>query len=392
MSIDLETGGDLVTAGLVAKQIDGDTARQSTAADQRHRCANCSGELVGSYCHRCGQAAHVHRSLLHMLEETLHGILHFDTKSWRTLPLLAVRPGLLTRRYLDGQRVKYVSPLALFLFSIFLMFFVVSQVKDLSPSFSGSTESSREETRAEFVADLNEANANVAKLTAELAQATDPSAREDLADQLSDAKSEQQTASKVLASFDAATAAKEVKKAAKESTKESVGESAQQAKAGADTADEVIGKILPGDAGKQSKVGSLIRHGLENPELTQYKLKNTAYKFSFMLIPISLPFLWLMFFWRRGFTLYDHAVFSLYSLSFMSFFFALLAIMSIIPRIGSYIATVATTVPPLHMFLQLRETYSLGIWSTLWRTFALLCIAGTVFILFLLMVVAITVH
>ena len=47
-----------------------------------------------------------------------------------------------------------------------------------------------------------------------------------------------------------------------------------------------------------------IYRALANPDLALYKLKNTAYKFSFMLIPISLPFLWLMFFWKRGVAMY----------------------------------------------------------------------------------------
>jgi hypothetical protein len=52
--------------------------------------------------------------LLHLTEEVLHGVLHFETKGWRTLPLLVARPGLLTRRYIDGQRTRYVPPLHMF--------------------------------------------------------------------------------------------------------------------------------------------------------------------------------------------------------------------------------------------------------------------------------------
>ena len=40
----------------------------------------------------------------------------------RTLPMLAWKPGELTRRYIDGQRARFVSPIALFLFCVFLMF------------------------------------------------------------------------------------------------------------------------------------------------------------------------------------------------------------------------------------------------------------------------------
>lgn len=102
MSMDLEPVGALATAGLVAKVVEGDAGKTAHGAHADGRCANCGTQLTGPYCHQCGQTAHVHRSLLHILEELAHGILHFDTKSWRTLPLLVARPGLLTRRCQRG--------------------------------------------------------------------------------------------------------------------------------------------------------------------------------------------------------------------------------------------------------------------------------------------------
>src|SRR3546814_14579923 len=64
----------------------------------------------------------------HILEELLHGVLHFDSKAWRTLPLLVFRPGRLTRDYIDGKRARYIAPLAIFLFSVFLMYFAFALV------------------------------------------------------------------------------------------------------------------------------------------------------------------------------------------------------------------------------------------------------------------------
>ena len=127
MSSELEQAGAFATAGLAAAEIEGTTASPTSGGQlPGHGCANCGALLTGLYCQACGQAAHLHRSLLHLIEELVHNVLHFDAKGWRTLPLLAGRPGLLTRRYIDGQRKRYVSPLALFLFTGFLMFFVVS--------------------------------------------------------------------------------------------------------------------------------------------------------------------------------------------------------------------------------------------------------------------------
>jgi hypothetical protein len=133
-------------------------------------------------------------------------------------------------------------------------------------------------------------------------------------------------------------------------------------------------------------------HALANPDLALYKLKSTAYKFSFMLIPISLPFLWLMFFWKRGVAMYDHGVFALYSLSFMSLLFSAAALMAMMGVSSSVIALCIICVPPVHMFAQLRGTYGLGLFAASWRTIALLCICGTAFVLFLLFVVAMTLH
>jgi hypothetical protein len=132
-----------------------------------------------------------------------------------------------------------------------------------------------------------------------------------------------------------------------------------------------------------------VRQQLKNPELALYRLKNTAYKFSFLLIPISLPFLWLMFALRRDIVLYDHAVFSLYSLSFMALLFTAVALLSLTPLDAS-LALVVLVVPPLHMFLQLRETYALRTRTALWRTAALLAVAGTAFALFLLLVAVVS--
>ena len=107
-----------------------------------------------------------------------------------------------------------------------------------------------------------------------------------------------------------------------------------------------------------------------------------------MLIPISLPFLWLMFIGRRDIAVYDHAVLSLYSLSFMSLLFITIALLGAM-GVGSLLGFMVVIVPPVHMFVQLRETYRLGIFAALWRTLALLCVAGTAFILFLLFIVMI---
>ena len=118
--------GDAVTGALVARAAE--PGAGEIGPDGRTRethCLNCKTELIGDFCHACGQHAHVRRTLTSLIHDFLQGLLNFEGKIWRTLPLLAWKPGELTRRYIEGQRATFVSPIALFLFSVFLMFAAV---------------------------------------------------------------------------------------------------------------------------------------------------------------------------------------------------------------------------------------------------------------------------
>ena len=88
-------------------------------------CANCATPLQGPWCHACGQLGEdFHRSTAKLLMETIEGLFHFDGRLWRTLPDLALRPGRLTRAYLDGHRAPQIPPLRLFLVVLLLVFVV----------------------------------------------------------------------------------------------------------------------------------------------------------------------------------------------------------------------------------------------------------------------------
>jgi hypothetical protein len=364
MNLDLDSGGALATAALVAHEIDPKKApaRQGAqAADAAHTgpCANCGAQLTGPYCHRCGQSAHVHHSLLHLGEEFLHGLLHFDTKAWRTLPLLVVQPGRLTRNYIDGKRTSYVSPLALFLFMVFLMFFVVSSVLHAPhvggiPNAKGSIEQ------------------DVAKARVKLAAA--------------EAKLEQARAAGQNVTI-AATGV-EVARASVRDTEEAMA----MVSGGDDSLEKVVKKISEKDVKVDTglpRVDSAIRFAMANPQFSLYKLKNAASKYSFMLVPISLPFLWLMFFWKRGITMYDHAVFALYGLSFMALLVIVASLMSAV-GLSSATSFLLLLAPPFHMYIQLRGAYRLSAGSALWRTVVLLFVALTVITLYLLLILTVS--
>ena len=131
-----EALGTAAEGGLFARVVGGKfgknraPAKAEAEAVPEGACLNCGTELIGEHCHACGQKVHIHRTISAIFHDLVHGVLHLDGKLWTTLPLLTFKPGQITRRYINGERAKFVSPMAMFLFSVFAM----------EPTFSADTD------------------------------------------------------------------------------------------------------------------------------------------------------------------------------------------------------------------------------------------------------------
>jgi len=401
MSDGIDVPGEVLAGAVVAqavgKSLGGTPGGPGAHADAHAaNCANCGAVLGGRYCQQCGQAAHVHRSLLHMVEELLHGIFHFETKAWRTLPLLMFRPGRLTREYIDGRRVRYVGPLPLFLFMMFAMFMVFS----LTGHHEDSGATKAVAVGAEGRAQAAEAAAELAKAQAALSAMADnaPGRAEELArvkalekkiSQLTlvpsitiDTDDDETDAAAAAASGAASAVA-----SAHESASASDAPRREKHKAPL-TEERLHGQLL--DAGMTwlatPSFEHKIVHAYNNKELALYKIKNGAAKYAILLVPMTLPFLWLLFALRRGVNMFDHAVFSFYSLSAMAVWMSLVAVLGAL-HLGGAAASVAVFAPPIHLFVQMRGTYTLSRWGALWRTTALMVYALIALTLYGLIVV-----
>ena len=351
MSGGFEAAGDAITGGVIAHAVEPASSGDAVGDDEHtheNLCLNCVTPLLGSYCHACGQAAHLHRSLAGLWHDIAHGVFHFEGKVWRTLPMLALRPGSLTRRYIHGERARFVSPLALFLFSVFLMFAVFEGIG--GPIKSGVAVNS------------SGANSAMAEMTAE---------RDKLRSQI------------------VAHQAKEDALAPDAPDRAAFRKRIDQTRREADGLDMAVKGMSAGIRSETWSDGAEIDTGnkqfdarmgqaLKNPKLLLYKIQSSAYKFSWALIPLSLPFMWAMFAWRPQYRLYDHAVFVTYSLSFVMF---LLVAMALVAALGIGTGW-ALLLIPVHFFVQLKGAYSLGRASALWRTVALLMTATTTLALF----------
>lgn len=456
--MDIEAGsvGDTLAAIVITNELSQTPSNEQNSAPSNETkiCANCGATLTGAYCQACGQSAHIHRSLLHMVEELLHGLFHFDTKAWRTIPALIFRPGHLTRDYIAGKRTSYVSPLALFLFLIFLMFFVFSYTMDDSGDGFLTVSNSREE----LVADLATTNSSLKQLQA---QATEKSPEQDsddgLSERIHDTAQQVRVLQDMLNDLDEVTVNKieleseiarlkatlneikiksqsvqasdsasqgeaialqksfiasdlryaekrlrrviqrekkaEAKKAIKSTLKTPSPSVSDEIHASATTkkpAPSAASASASASTPKTTNTGNsqfkasylpeypMLGNFLENADkdrnFTLYKMKKNAASLAFLLIPISLPFLWLLFAFRRQYVMFDHTVFSLYSLSFISLLLIVIAVLAKLEF--KFVASLLFVfAPPIHMFSQLRHAYQLSIFGAVWRTIALLFIA-----------------
>lgn len=390
MNVDVEIATDVATAAVLVNEVQKSGAHAASTDEHQHACANCNVSLQGAYCHACGQAAHIHRSLLHLVEELLHGLFHFETKAWRTIPKLIWSPGKLTRDYIEGQRTRYVSPLALFLFLIFLMFFVFS----FTTSNPLNNISDKPHTREGISKVLQESQAKLASLESERGQLPAGNSKlEELDENIADLKSE-------VTALENSLSLLGIKNAGASQTKvddkdRGVGKLAQKL-------DEKLFKKIEENQAKQAEkkqkitvtsslpsIQEKIKHAVNTPELTLYKMKSNASKLAFMLMPISLPFLWLLFLFKRRYGMFDHAVFSLYSLSFMALLLMTTAILNTL-SFSTIAVLLFVFVPPLHMFRQLRQAYQLGIAASLWRTIALLFVAACSLLIYLILILSLS--
>ena len=251
-------------------------------------------------------------------------------------------PGDLTRRFIAGERAKFVSPMAMFPFTVFAMFAVFQMVGISAPT----------------------------DLPVEALQSDDGNPfREELRKQI--ATLERERTSLPAGSPRRAEIDDELK--------------------GLNLVlEKGIAQTVAGGGRMSINTGSawldkvLIEKWEKNPGLMLYKLQSNGYKFSWLLIPLSLPFMWLMFAWRRQFKAYDHAIFVTYSLSFMSLLFIAMSILSTIPGGTGWAIGLFMIGAPLHLYKQLRYAYGLSRFSAFWRFCVLFMAIQIVLTLFLL--------
>jgi hypothetical protein len=289
-------------------------------------CANCATPLLGPWCHECGQSGEdFHRSIVRLGAEVVEGLVHADGRLWRTLPGLMMRPGRLTRAYLEGHRAPQIPPLRLFLVVLLLVFVV-----------GGLT-------------------SNVKLVNVNTGRPVSPAAKNSI----------------VIApgqGFDSMTPAQQAK------VKQMIGK-----------VEVHLGGDKP-DVAATNWLQERLTRTLSDPERFSLILEQWSERFAFLMLPVATLLMSVLFIAQRRFFLFDHTIFCLHSLSAVGLLITLsMALSAVIDDWGGLLLLAA----PVHLFVHMRGVYRTSIAGTLARMFLLSIVSLVAVVLLALGLVAV---
>ena len=90
-------------------------------------CLNCGHllDMSDKYCPNCSQANSTKKlTIKDFFDEFFSGLINYDSKLLKTLYALLLKPGTITRDYIQGKRVSYTNPFR-FLLSLAFLYFLM---------------------------------------------------------------------------------------------------------------------------------------------------------------------------------------------------------------------------------------------------------------------------
>ncbi|MBU2972763.1 DUF3667 domain-containing protein [Zobellia sp. B3R18] len=90
-------------------------------------CLNCGHplDLSDKYCPNCAQANSTKKiTIKDYLDEFFGTLISYDSRLLRTLSTLLIKPGKITKSYIDGKRISYTNPFR-FLLSLAIIYFLI---------------------------------------------------------------------------------------------------------------------------------------------------------------------------------------------------------------------------------------------------------------------------
>jgi hypothetical protein len=125
-----------VKVASINKQLIGEENRRITM-----KCKNCGKEIQVKYCSYCGQEVIKERlSIGELARKFIETITHAEQGIFRLVKELCLKPGVVSREYIDGRRKKYFSPIKYLIIVVSVSAIVVVNFEgygiDYEPTFS----------------------------------------------------------------------------------------------------------------------------------------------------------------------------------------------------------------------------------------------------------------
>ena len=136
-------------------------------------CLNCQTEVIGRYCHKCGQEnLEPKETVWHLVQHFFNDITHFDGKFFDTGKYLIKRPGFLSSEYMRGRRMAYLNPIRMYVFTSAIFFIILFSLKKPEDMAKGIRNENGQPEQKSLV-DLRDDTSRYRKLAADEADADD---------------------------------------------------------------------------------------------------------------------------------------------------------------------------------------------------------------------------
>lgn len=312
-------------------------------------CPNCGTPLAGAWCHACGQKGEeYHRSIWRLIPEAFEGLTNFDSRFWNTVPRLAIKPGRLTREYLEGRRASQIPPFRLFLVVLVLVFFAGGLTANRNnTNFNLADPNDPIVTKNMSPKDKAEYERGMAQVQAQLAEDT--------------------------------TAAPKI-------------DAKPGSKADATGAQPAPAPVPPKHRARNEFLSKAqIQKAMKNPQAFFQAVQEWGPRFAVLMLPLAALMLSVLFVFKKGVYVFDHLIFSMHSLSFLGLLLTVIFLASMLADAAWWLLLLS----PAHLFVHMRGTYRTGVFGTLlrmWLLFIATSIAAGILIVGLVVVGVAAVH
>lgn len=325
-------------------------------------CRNCGGIVEERFCTVCGQlGADFHRPIWDLVTSSIGDMFALDGRLWRSLPMLMLRPGRMTRDYIDGRRARFVPPFRLFLLTSVIFFLTVFTVLENQPWMKEMKLAPGWQPEGEFVVFGDTSfklggSERLGALKAELdGEDLDAARRGEIEAEIA-ALLENGNSAAMMMRPDGTIDREALRISVAESNPDLTGQDLANAQLAAD------------------RLANLF----ENQERFGTRLKEWAPRFTLLFLPIFSLLLALSYAWHRKRYIYDHLITGLHFQTFVYVLATVLMIASwLYPPFTPFAAGGSFLIVFVYLLRMLRVAYDTGYIMSFLRTLFLL-IAGLI--------------